>query len=30
VKQTRGPVIEVDSVEEFDRRIAAGATSTNG
>ena len=30
MKQTRGRVIEVDSVEEFDRRIAAGATSTNG
>ena len=30
MKQTRGRVIEVDSVEEFDRRIDAGATSMNG
>jgi predicted Rossmann-fold nucleotide-binding protein len=30
VKQTRGRSIEIDSLEEFDRRIAAGATSMSG
>jgi predicted Rossmann-fold nucleotide-binding protein len=30
VKQTRGRVIEVDTIEELDQRIAAGATSMNG